>query len=270
MTRTDPSSSPPRRTLARRLAVTASFVVAIVGSAIGVGAFGGVPISEAADGLLATDATLIAPAGPAFSIWTVIYAALGAYTLWQWWDRTDERRVAGPAIASLLLNAAWILLVQAGRVGLTVPVIVLLVAVLAVLFRRMSRTAAGGPLELLVVDGTFGLYLGWVSVATCANITAALVGAGAPDLGHPESLALLVLVVAGLIGIALASSGRGAIAAPAGITWGIAWIAVARSTGEPHSPITATGAAIAAAVVGAATVVAVVRRLRRSRSTVAG
>ncbi|APX33539.1 hypothetical protein BH708_13380 [Brachybacterium sp. P6-10-X1] len=269
MTRAEPSSPPPR-TLARRLAVTASFVVAIVGSAIGAGALGGVSISEAADGLLASDATLIAPAGPAFSIWTVIYAALGAYTLWQWWDRADERRVAGPAIASLLLNAAWILLVQAGRVGLTVPMIVLLVVVLAVLFQRASKAPARGPLELLVVDGTFGLYLGWVSVATCANITAALVGAGAPDLGHPEWLAVLVLAVAGGVGIALASSGRGAIAAPVAISWGIGWIAVARSAGEPHSPITATAATIVAVVVGAATVVAAVRQLRRSRSTVAG
>lgn len=252
--------------LLRRLAVTASFVVALVGSAIGSGAFGGVPIAEAADGLLATDATLVAPAGPAFSIWTLVYTALGAYTLWQWWDRTDERRVAGLAIASLLLNAAWILLVQAGQVAATVPVIVLLVAVLAVLFRRLRAAPARARLGLLVVDGTFGLYLGWVSVATCANITAALVGAGVPDAGRPEWWAVLVLAVAGGVGVALAVTGRGAIAAPAALTWGIAWIAVARGTGEPSSPLTATAAAVIAAIVGAAALSAVVRRLRRPGS----
>ena len=246
----------------RRLAVTASFMIAIAGSAIGVGAFGGVPISEASGGLLATDATMIAPAGPAFSIWTLIYILLGAYTLWQWWDPDDARGAAVPAIASLLLNAAWILLVQAGLIILTVPVIGLLLAVLAVLFRRTSCTAARGRLELLVVDGTFGLYLGWVSVATCANITAALVAAGAPDLGRPEGLAILVLVVAGAVGIALAVRGRGAIAAPAGISWGLAWIAVARATGEPHSPITAATAAVLAAAVGLAAAIAAVGHLR--------
>lgn len=249
--------------LFRRFAVTASFVIALVGSAIGSGAFGGVPIAEAADGLLATDATLIAPAGPAFSIWTLIYAALGAYTLWQWWDRSDERRVAGLAIASLLLNAAWILLVQAGLVWATVPVMVLLVAILAVLFRRLRGVPARGPWELLVVDGTFGLYLGWVSVATCANITAALVGAGVPDAGRPEWWAVLVLAVAGGVGVALALTGRGAIAAPVAIAWGIAWIAVARGTGEPSSPLTATAAAVIAAIVGVAAASAAVRSLRR-------
>ena len=94
------ATSSPRSPLPRRLAVTVSFLLAIAGSAVGVGAFGGQQISEAAGGLLAADATHLAPAGPAFSLWTVIYLGLGAYTLWQWWDRDDERRLAALAIAS--------------------------------------------------------------------------------------------------------------------------------------------------------------------------
>src|SRR5690625_4002942 len=89
-----PSSTPPNSTaaasdtssngaLARRIAVTASYLVCLVGSMIGVGVFGGTPISEAAGGLLSTDATHLAPASTAFSVWTVIYIGLGAYTLWQ-------------------------------------------------------------------------------------------------------------------------------------------------------------------------------------------
>lgn len=72
------------RTLLRRAAVTVAFLAAMVGTAVGVGAFGGDPIEEAAGGLLAADSTHLAPASSAFSIWTLIYVGLGAYTLWQW------------------------------------------------------------------------------------------------------------------------------------------------------------------------------------------
>ena len=54
--------------LGRRLAVTVAFALAMVGTAVGVGAFGGSPIDEAAGGLLAADATHLAPATPAFRI----------------------------------------------------------------------------------------------------------------------------------------------------------------------------------------------------------
>ena len=54
------------------------------------------------------------------------------------------------------------------------------------------------------------------------------------------SSAVLAAVVAGLIGLILALRGRGAVAAPIGFTWGLAWIAVARTTGAPESVTTAT------------------------------
>src|SRR5690625_7588323 len=101
------------------ISVSVSFVLMVMGSVIGVGALGGTPISEAAGGLLSTDATYVAPASPAFTLWSVIYAGLGAYTLWQRWARTDQRRIAGLAIASMLRNAAWILAIQAGIIELS-------------------------------------------------------------------------------------------------------------------------------------------------------
>jgi hypothetical protein len=247
--------------LPRRLLVTLCYVVALLGSAIGVGAFGGTPIADAAGGLLATDATLVAPASTAFSVWTLIYAGLGGYALQQWWDPDDARRVAGPAIVSLLLNAAWILLIQAGQVWLSVVVIVALLADLAVLFRRLRSTAPRGPLERIVVDGTFGVYLGWVCVATCANIAAALTGSGFAGFGRPDLFAVAVLGVAGAIGVALTLRGHGAVAAPAGIVWGLAWIAVARTAGDPESAPAAVTATVAAIAVAAATAVAAGRRL---------
>lgn len=255
--------SAPARPLARRLAVTASFLLAMAGTAVGVGAFGGDPIAEAAGGLLAADATHLAPAAPAFMIWSVIYAGLGAYTIWQWWDRRDARGIAPGAVLSLLLNAAWILTIQAGLVGLSVVVIALLVAVLADLFRRLASAPPGSLVERIVADGTFGLYLGWASVATCANIAAALKGAGFSGFGVPSVLAVTVLAVVAVIGIALVRAGRRPIAAPLAMIWGLSWIAVGRGTDEPHAPLVALTAAGVALVIG----VAALATALRTRST---
>ena len=257
----------PPRPLARRIAVTASFLLAMIGTAIGVGAFGGAPIAEAAGGLLAADSTHLAPAGSAFSIWSVIYVGLGAYTLWQWWDRRDARGIAPLAIASLLLNAAWILTIQAGWVALSVVVIALLLAVLADLFRRLAATPPGGLLERIVVDGTFGLYLGWVSVATCANIAAALKGAGFTGFGAPSLLAVAVLVVVAVIGVGLTLAGRRPIAAPLAMIWGLTWIAVGRATDEPHAPAVAITAVAVAAVIAVAAAAQWLRPQRREPAT---
>lgn len=247
----------------RQIALTVGYVVCLVGSFIGVGALGGTPIAEAAGGLLAADATHLAPASGAFSVWSLIYVVLGAYTLWQWWDRTDERRVAWLVLASLVLNAAWILSVQAGQVWLSVVVILVLLTVLATAFRRLLLTRPRSRVEAVVADGTVGLYLGWVSVATCANIAAALAGSGFTGGDHPQWWAVAVLAVVGLVGIALAIVGRGRLAVAATLVWGLSWIAVARTTGEPESTTTAVAAGVIAGLVAVTTIVI---RLRVGRA----
>ncbi|WP_043501698.1 TspO/MBR family protein [Georgenia sp. SUBG003] len=252
----------------RQVGVTLSYLLCLVGSAIGVGAFGGTPIADAAGGALSADATHLAPGSGAFSVWTVIYAGLAAYTLFQWLPgqavSARQRRTGWWVAASMLLNAAWILVVQAGWLWPSVLVIGVLLAVLARIFVHLVRVRGDGPLEALVVDGTLGLYLGWVSVATCANVAAALVAAGFDGLGlAPEVWSAVVLAVVAAIGVALAVLGRGRLAPAVTIVWGLAWIAVARATGEPHSVPTAVAAVTAAVVVAAATVWL---RLARGRS----
>lgn len=256
------------RPLVRQISVTVAYVVCLVGSMIGVGVFGGTPIAEAAGGVLASDSTHLAPASGAFSIWTLIYVGLGAYTLWQWWDFDDRRRVAWLVVTSQLLNAAWILVVQAGQVWLSVAVIVALLVVLILLFLRLRATPARHAIESAVTDGTLGVYLGWVTVATCANVAAALADSGFDADGQPVPWSVAVLSIAGVIGVMLALVGRGSVvstAAAAAITWGVAWISVARLQGQPESTTTATTAAVVASLVALAAIVALVRRLTAGR-----
>ena len=134
----------PRADLARLLTVTVSEVLCVLGTMLGVGVFGGPQVAEAAGGALSAEATLVAPATPAFSIWSVIYIGLAAYTVWQWLpaQRTAERhrRIGWLVAASMLLNAGWLLVVRAGWLWPSVLVIVALVVVLGLLVRRLAAT----------------------------------------------------------------------------------------------------------------------------------
>ena len=101
-------------------------------------------------------------------------------------------------------------------------------------------------------------------MATATNTAAALVSLGFSGAGvAPDWWAVAVLVVIGGIGVTLAVLGRGRMAVAAAIVWGLAWIAVARWDGAPHSAVTATAAVVAAVVVLGATLALRVRAAAR-------
>lgn len=249
----------------RQGAVVVGAVLALAGAFVGSGAAGGTPIPKAAGGVLSADATLVAPGGPAFSLWSVIYLGLVAYAIWQALPtqaaRERERRIGYWILGSLLLNAAWILCVQFGQVGLSVILIVALLVVLLVAFVILRRTSAEGPIEKMVLDGTVGLYLGWVMVAAVANITSFLVAAGFDGFGwSPHVWAIGILALVAAIGSALAVWDRGRLAPAVATAWGLVWIGVARLGGEQVSaPVAVTAFAAAVLVL----MVAVAARVAR-------
>lgn len=255
----------------RQITVVVSAVLAVIGSFIGSGAAGGTPIQDAAGGALAADATLIAPGGSAFSIWSVIYLGLVAYAIWQALpaQRSAERhrRLGYWVAASLLLNAAWILSIQFDLLPLSVPIIAALLVVLIRAFVLSLELRPTGRIDAVLTDGTIGLYLGWVCVATAANITAWLVSTGIPPVGSGADVwGVSVIGVAGLVGLLVASRGRGRIAPTLSLCWGLAWVAVARLTGDLLSTPTAVAAIIAVAVVLVATAILRVRAPRGAAS----
>ncbi len=103
-----------------RIVVAVSAVVAVVGAFVGSGAVVGTPIQDAAGGALSASSTAIAPDGPAFSIWSVIYVGLLAYAVRQCFRTADDARharLALPATLSLLLNARGSCPCSSGRCG---------------------------------------------------------------------------------------------------------------------------------------------------------
>ena len=241
------------------LGVAAAIAMAVIGS----GALGGTAVAEAAGGALSADATPLAPAGTAFSIWSVIYAGLAAYALWQLTPtaRASERqRVLRPwAILSAFLNAGWLFTVQFDALWLSVIVIVALLAVLIRIMYILGRPRTGGVIELILTDGTFGLYFGWVLAAAFANTWATFADAGVTAF-ETVPVGIVGLVVAAAVAALAAFLDGGRIAPALATAWGLAWIAVARTEGEFASDALVWTAGAAAAVV---LVAAIASRIRR-------
>lgn len=254
--------------IVRQITVAASAVFALIGAFVGSGAAGGTPIQNAAGGALAADATLIAPATPAFSVWSVIYLGLIVYAVWQLLPGQSSaerhRRLGYWIAASLVLNAFWILSIQFDLLPLSVPIIVVLLAVLVQAFLQAIAYPPSSVADGIITDATIGLYLGWVCVATAANVTALLVASGFTGWGLPPELwSVVVVAVAAAVGVVLAVVSRGRISPALTLAWGLTWVAVGRLAGEPASLATGIAAAAAAALV---LIVTIVIRLTRRKA----
>ncbi|WP_104167038.1 TspO/MBR family protein [Arthrobacter sp. SX1312] len=228
------------RDVVRQVVVTVCALACILGSAAGVGAFGGPSIRDAAGGLFAPDATLLAPSSAAFSIWSVIYVGLVAYTVFQWLPsqrRTDRQRGLGWTVAaSMLLNLAWILSAQAGLLTLSLVVIMLLFFALLSAVRTMNDHPNETRLEGALVDTPIGLYLGWVLLAAAANWAAFLTATGADLFGWSGVAWSILGITAVLVTAAIiCSTDRGRLAVAVATSWGLLWIAVERVLGEPFA-----------------------------------
>ncbi|RXR26767.1 tryptophan-rich sensory protein [Oerskovia turbata] len=270
-TSAQPAAAPTSADRVRQVTVLVGAAVAIVGAAFGSGAFGGQAIQDAAGGALAADATPVAPDGPAFSIWSVIYLGLAVFAVYQAVPRqaTDPRlrSVSWWVLASMLLNAAWIGVVQTGILPLSVVVIGVLVAVLAVILVRLVRTPPTSAVQTLVLDGTVGLYLGWASVATLANVAAALTDAGVGEGGLGATGWGVLVVAAGAVlavAYALFAARRPVVAIGTGLAmaWGLGWIAYGRANGPLVDGTVAVAAGIAAGVALLAPVLTTLRARR--------
>lgn len=249
-----PHPTPAPLDLVRQIVVIASVTFMLIAAVIGSGMFSDTAVQHSQGGALDSDATLLAPAGPAFSIWSAIYLLLIAYTVWQALpaQRSQPRqRVLGWWIAaSAVLNGMWLVAAQFGTLLLTVIDIVVLLIVLCVAFRYTVVRAAENRWDAFLVDVTTGLHLGWVSLATVANTTAWLTDAGV-TLPGPEGWAVGILAVVTIIGIAVGIASRGRFAPAVALAWGLGWLAVGRLIEQPQSQLVGIAAIVAAVLIAA-------------------
>ena len=192
--------------------------------------------------------TLLTPAGYAFSIWGVIFAGLLAYTVWQLLPRQREALLPGrltpPLVLAVLATTTWTLVFSYELIGLSLVVMLTLLALLAWCYASgrplvLAGKAPGWPTWFL------SLYLGWILLATVLNLVFGLRDAlgwhwpaGASIVGSYA----LVAVAAGL-GVALAWRGRDALLSLP-LAWGLMGTWAAQRAAVPGLAGAALGAAV--------------------------
>lgn len=122
---------------------------------------------------------LFTPAGYAFGIWGVIYLLLVAFVGYQWYEwykhKNDEylNRTGIWFTLSNLANGFWIIAWTNGSVGLSLGLILILLVSLLVLMVQLRLEIWDAPVRIIAfVWWPVCIYLGWIIVATLANLSA--------------------------------------------------------------------------------------------------
>lgn len=180
---------------------------------------------------------LLTPAGFAFSIWSLIYLLLIGFVIYSFVaERKGRSTAAAPGIwfaVSCVLNMAWLFCWQYLLTELSVVVMLLLLATLIIVYLRTRLN--GERLEvadIAFVKVPFSLYLGWISVATIVNISALIAKYDFGDVGlGARGWAILMLIVAGLLGFAIAFRFRDGVY-PLVIAWALYAISVEQADAD--------------------------------------
>ncbi len=206
------------------------------------------------------------PAGYVFSIWGLIYLALIVYAIYQVLpkQRTNPRlRATGWwVVLSGVANSVWIFLWHYEQFPLTLLVmLVLLVSLIAVYLKLGTGRTAAPAGERWFVRLPFSLYLGWITVATVANVTSLLDylkwnGFGiAPETWMWIVLGAVLLIAAlmnftrrdvvytlvilwALVGIALKFSTVALVATPTWVAAGLVALTLVIALLVPHKKLT--------------------------------
>ncbi|MFZ0548528.1 MAG: tryptophan-rich sensory protein [Candidatus Promineifilaceae bacterium] len=151
------------------------------------------------------------PAGYTFAIWGLVYLALLGFVIYQALpgqrQRPFQSKIGWLFVVSSVLNISWLFSWHYEVYPLSVVLMVALLVTLITIYQRLNIGRPDPSLptaEKLLVQGPFSLYLGWITVATIANIASFLVYLGWDGFGiaGPTWSAIMIsaaVVIAGLL-----------------------------------------------------------------------
>jgi len=171
------------------------------------------------------------PAGYVFSIWGVIYIGLIAFAIFQALPAQRENprlRATGWWIAlGGLANSVWIFLWHYLQFPLTLIAMLVLLATLIITYLRLGtgRTKVSAE-ETWAVRVPFSIYLGWITVATAANVTSLLDYLKWDGFGIAAEIWMGIVLAAVLVIATLMAFTRRDVAYALVLLWALAGIGV--------------------------------------------
>jgi hypothetical protein len=151
---------------------------------------------------------LFVPAGITFSIWGIIYILLLLFIFYQFaiaFRKNSEERGIFEKIGilffiSCIFNVAWIFAWQYEIVWLSLIIMILLLISLISIYVRLGIGKAEiRNSQKILANIPFSIYLGWITIATIANVTAFLVKINWNKFGIGDQLWTIIMIAVGVL-----------------------------------------------------------------------
>jgi hypothetical protein len=257
--------------MSKRIALVALNIIGVIGTII-INAMGVLlPLNNKTTAELSDKyPNLFVPAGYTFSIWSVIYLLLIAFTVYHVFVLIKNKGRAKTVIEktgilfflSCCANAGWIFAWHYELVPLSMAVMLVLLAVLIMMYLRLNiGKEKVSPGERYCVHLTVSVYLGWISIATIANASVLLVSMGWNSFSLSDQIWTIMVIIVGITLGILTLFLRNDVYYTAVIIWAFTGILIKRLSDNPSTAI----GVIIAVIVGIAMLCtsAVVQAVRR-------
>ena len=171
------------------------------------------------------------PAGYVFAIWGIIYVLLLVFVIYQVLpkqrNKPFQRQIGALFILSSVFNVVWLFLWQYDYIAVSVVVMFALLATLVAVYLRLGIGKSNATLtEKLSVHLPFSVYLGWITVASIANVAAALVSVGWDGFGFGAETWAIAAMGTALVVTLVVIAARRDITYSLVVVWALVGIAV--------------------------------------------
>ena len=176
-------------------------------------------------------AVYFVPAGYVFSIWGLIYLLLIAFTIYQALPAQKSNPVMQKTgwlyVVSAAANSSWIFFWHYQIFPLTLVMMLILLATLILIYLKLETgRKPADPSTRLLIRLPFSVYLGWITVATIANITDVLSLTGWNGFGISGQVWAVIMLAAAILIALLMTLLRRDAAFLAVLVWAFAGIGV--------------------------------------------
>ncbi|MEY3423201.1 MAG: hypothetical protein RIR48_3531, partial [Bacteroidota bacterium] len=143
------------------------------------------------------------PAGFTFSIWGIIYLLMIGFALYQAWQYQKKSSETSDIISeishwffsSCVANATWIIFWHYEKVAMSLATMFFLLYSLIRFYNAVSRFRPLKAGDTLGIHIFISVYLGWISVATIANVTTMIISTGWQVSDSVQGIWTIVMII---------------------------------------------------------------------------
>jgi len=235
--------------------------IAVNGLAGSTTSLGGVTSADVSD----MYPTLVTPTGFTFAIWGIIYTLLALFTIYQLLPTNRDKpflsQIGLLFGLSSVCNICWLFLWHYNHVTYSLILMLALLSSLILIYRRLDIGRAAVSLkERICVHLPFSVYLGWISIATIANVSVALTAAGWDGWGIADATWAVAIIAVALVLTLAVLAARRDVAFSLVVVWALVGI---RSKQSDFQNIVLAAEVCIAIILLAVVAVVLVSRLKR-------